>query len=123
VSLVFTTYQAGKVFFIGMQPDGRLSVFERTAGVVSAGFRQACHAQVSPALGLAGRYCLDSSLRNTDGGLPGPWATAACSLSSATPSCAPLEVPWGKGNGLRVIGYYGVKVTVDLLPQKRWRQS
>ena len=30
VSLVFTTYQAGKVFFIGMQPDGRLSVFERT---------------------------------------------------------------------------------------------
>jgi hypothetical protein len=39
------------------------------------------------------------------------------------PSCAPLEVPWGKGNGLRVIGYYGVKVTVDLLPQKRWRQS
>jgi uncharacterized protein (TIGR03032 family) len=30
VSLAFTTYQAGKVFFIGMQPDGRLSVFERT---------------------------------------------------------------------------------------------
>ena len=24
VSLAFTTYQAGKVFFIGMQPDGRL---------------------------------------------------------------------------------------------------
>jgi Domain of unknown function (DUF4915) len=30
LSLVFTTYQAGKVFFIGLQPDGRLSVFERT---------------------------------------------------------------------------------------------
>ena len=30
VSLVFTTYQAGKIFFIGLQPDGKLSVFERT---------------------------------------------------------------------------------------------
>ncbi|MEM9155608.1 MAG: DUF4915 domain-containing protein, partial [Cyanobacteria bacterium P01_F01_bin.33] len=30
LSLVFTTYQAGKVFFIGMQPNGRLSIFERT---------------------------------------------------------------------------------------------
>ncbi len=30
VSLVFTTYQTGKVFFIGRQPDGRLAVFERT---------------------------------------------------------------------------------------------
>ena len=30
VSLAFTTYQAGKVFFIGMQLDGRFSVFERT---------------------------------------------------------------------------------------------
>jgi uncharacterized protein (TIGR03032 family) len=30
LSLVFTTYQAGKVFFIGLQPDGKLSVFERT---------------------------------------------------------------------------------------------
>ncbi|MEL6479613.1 MAG: TIGR03032 family protein [Pseudomonadota bacterium] len=29
-SLAFTTYQAGKLFFIGLQPDGRLSVFERT---------------------------------------------------------------------------------------------
>jgi uncharacterized protein (TIGR03032 family) len=29
-SLVFTTYQAGKVFFLGIQPDGNLSVFERT---------------------------------------------------------------------------------------------
>ena len=29
-AVVFTTYQAGKVFFIGLQPDGRLSVFERT---------------------------------------------------------------------------------------------
>lgn len=29
-SLAFTTYQAGKVFLIGVQPDGRLSVFERT---------------------------------------------------------------------------------------------
>jgi hypothetical protein len=30
LSLTFTTYQAGKLFFIGLQPDGRLSVFERT---------------------------------------------------------------------------------------------
>lgn len=29
-SLAFTTYQAGKVFLIGLQRDGRLSVFERT---------------------------------------------------------------------------------------------
>ena len=30
VSLAFTTYQAGKLFLIGVQPDGRLSIFERT---------------------------------------------------------------------------------------------
>src|SRR5262245_51725667 len=30
VSLAFTTYQTGKLFLIGLQPDGRLSVFERT---------------------------------------------------------------------------------------------
>jgi len=30
VSLAFTTYQAGKMFMVGLQPDGRLSVFERT---------------------------------------------------------------------------------------------
>jgi len=30
VSLAFTTYQAGKLFFIGLLPDGQLSVFERT---------------------------------------------------------------------------------------------
>ena len=29
-SLAFTTYQAGKVFLIGLKPDGRLAVFERT---------------------------------------------------------------------------------------------
>ncbi|MBY8976091.1 TIGR03032 family protein [Rhodobacteraceae bacterium NNCM2] len=29
-SLAFTTYQAGKLFLIGTQPDGKLSVFERT---------------------------------------------------------------------------------------------
>ena len=29
-SLAFTTYQAGKLFLIGLKPDGRLSVFERT---------------------------------------------------------------------------------------------
>jgi uncharacterized protein (TIGR03032 family) len=29
-SLVFTTYQTGKVFFIGLAPSGRLSIFERT---------------------------------------------------------------------------------------------
>lgn len=30
VSLAFTTYQAGKLFFLGRHPDGRLAVFERT---------------------------------------------------------------------------------------------
>jgi len=30
VSLAFTTYQAGKVFLLGRQPGGRLSVYERT---------------------------------------------------------------------------------------------
>ncbi len=30
VSLCFTTYQAGKLFFVGLKPDGALSVFERT---------------------------------------------------------------------------------------------
>ena len=29
-SIAFTTYQAGKVFLIGIKPDGSLSVFERT---------------------------------------------------------------------------------------------
>jgi uncharacterized protein (TIGR03032 family) len=29
ISLAFTTYQAGKVFFIGLKADGHLSVFER----------------------------------------------------------------------------------------------
>lgn len=27
---MFTTYQAGKVIFVGLQPDGKLSIFERT---------------------------------------------------------------------------------------------
>jgi uncharacterized protein (TIGR03032 family) len=30
VSLAFTTYQTGKLFMIGLQPSGRLSIFERT---------------------------------------------------------------------------------------------
>jgi uncharacterized protein (TIGR03032 family) len=30
LSLGFTTYQAGKMFLLGLQPNGRLSVFERT---------------------------------------------------------------------------------------------
>lgn len=29
-SLAFTTYQSGKIFFVGLKPDGRLSIFERT---------------------------------------------------------------------------------------------
>ena len=29
-SLIFTTYQTAKVFLIGLQPNGRLSIFERT---------------------------------------------------------------------------------------------
>lgn len=30
VSIAFTTYQAGKLFFIGLKDDGRLAVFERS---------------------------------------------------------------------------------------------
>lgn len=30
ISLAFTTYQTGKLFLVGLQPDGRLSIFERT---------------------------------------------------------------------------------------------
>ena len=30
VSLAFTTYQSGKLFLLGLQPNGRLSIFERT---------------------------------------------------------------------------------------------
>ena len=30
LSLAFTTYQAGKLFFLGQRPDGQLSIFERT---------------------------------------------------------------------------------------------
>ncbi|MBC8112970.1 MAG: TIGR03032 family protein, partial [Candidatus Saccharimonas sp.] len=30
ISLGFTTYQAGKLFFVGTQPSGRIGVFERT---------------------------------------------------------------------------------------------
>ena len=30
ISLAFTTYQAGKAFFIGLQPNGKLSIFERS---------------------------------------------------------------------------------------------
>jgi uncharacterized protein (TIGR03032 family) len=30
LSLAFTTYQTGKLFLVGLQPNGRLSVFERT---------------------------------------------------------------------------------------------
>ena len=29
-SIAFTTYQAGKIFLIGLKPDGRLSIFERS---------------------------------------------------------------------------------------------
>jgi uncharacterized protein (TIGR03032 family) len=30
LSLAFTTYQTGKLFFLGLRPDGGLAVFERT---------------------------------------------------------------------------------------------
>jgi uncharacterized protein (TIGR03032 family) len=30
LSLAFTTYRSGKLFLIGLQPDGRLSIFERS---------------------------------------------------------------------------------------------
>ncbi|MSP83690.1 MAG: TIGR03032 family protein [Alphaproteobacteria bacterium] len=43
-SLLFTTYQTGKLFLLGLKPDGKLSVFERTfnrcmgLGVDATGF-------------------------------------------------------------------------------------
>ena len=46
-SLVFTTYQAGKVFFIGLQPDGHLSIFERTLERVLG--LHVSHSTLSPA--------------------------------------------------------------------------
>jgi hypothetical protein len=30
LSLAFTTYQTGKLFLVGVQPNGRLSIFERS---------------------------------------------------------------------------------------------
>ena len=30
ISLALTTYQTGKLFLVGLQPNGRLSIFERT---------------------------------------------------------------------------------------------
>ena len=30
VSFAFTTYQVGKIFFIGLKPDGRHEIFNRT---------------------------------------------------------------------------------------------
>ena len=30
LSLAFTTYQSGKLFLVGLQPNGRLSIFERS---------------------------------------------------------------------------------------------
>ena len=30
VSLAFTTYQAGKLFLLGLQPNGKLDIFNRT---------------------------------------------------------------------------------------------
>ena len=30
LSLIFTTYQVGKLFFLGLQPNGRLEIFNRT---------------------------------------------------------------------------------------------
>ena len=41
LSLAFTTYQAGKLFMIGLRPDGRAAIFERTLercmGLVASG--------------------------------------------------------------------------------------
>ncbi len=36
LSIVLTTYQTGKIFFLGLQPNGRMSVFERTLERVMA---------------------------------------------------------------------------------------
>ena len=59
-SLAFTTYQAGKLFFIGLKAEGRLAVFERTfarcMGLgVSADARVAVACDAIPAAAL--RQC------------------------------------------------------------------
>ena len=36
-SLAFSIYQAGKVFWIGLRPDDKLSIFERSIGLCSRG--------------------------------------------------------------------------------------
>lgn len=54
VSLGFSTYQAGKLFLLGVQPDGRMSVFERT-------FNRCMGLHISPdaqTMWMASRYQL-----------------------------------------------------------------
>ena len=51
-SIAFSTYQAGKLFFLGLRPDGRLSVFERTFArcMGLGGQRRRAHARAGHAL-------------------------------------------------------------------------
>lgn len=68
-SLAFTTYDAGKLFFVGLEGDGRLAIFNRDVGrcmgiavegrslflatlVQILRFEDACFAEVDPASGL-----------------------------------------------------------------------
>ena len=67
-SLAFTTYQAGKVFLIGLKPDGRLSVFERTfARCMGLGCPDGQHALDGDAVSSSGAS-RTSSPRATHGG-------------------------------------------------------
>lgn len=51
LSLAFTTYQSGKLFFIGIKPDGKLWVHERTFNrcMGLAGDSQTCRHLKRPA--------------------------------------------------------------------------
>ena len=57
-SLAFTTYQTGKLFLLGLQPDGRLAVFERTFSALHGPVGRRPHA-------VAERRCTSSGASRT----------------------------------------------------------
>jgi hypothetical protein len=87
-SLAFTTYQAGKLLFLGLKPDGTLSVFERS-------FPRAMGLGVSPdgrMLMLATQvqvFRFDNILP------PGAGATITCLVVTATTTCAAVRATTG----------------------------
>ena len=85
-SLAFTTYQAGKLFFLGVGADGRLSVFERSFPRAMGLGRQRRRTQPG-----AGHPLSDPPLRQCPAGRTGGCATAS------TPVYAP-HAAWVTGD-------------------------